>query len=218
MKKIILILLSLYTCLLSFQIFADDQKRHINNDLSFLSGSIDASQHIYYPGDSIDIRVTVKGDIGSSSGSDANLYLALIDTEGSISAIPVKGGIDSNGTKQIFLEDISSSVISPGTYQLALIATEAEGSPFFLQDWLNGFAGLLDLDAIVYSETMLDGDYDFDGEWDDDFDRDGFYGDDDSVYENHFRLEGRVYERDRDWEWDQDDEDDSYHHEEERDD
>jgi len=216
MKNLITACFAFSSLAMSAFTFADDDFYRLSNDLSYLDGSIDTAQHIYYPGDNIDIRVTMRGNTQVLADQMVDLYLGIMTTTGKFSLMPIKGAVDASGKRLISVQNISSAVLVEGTYQLALIATVPGGNPNNVEDWYNGFGGLLDEDAILYSETAIARDYDQDGEWDDDYDRDGFYGDDDDVYEHYYTSEGTHYERDRDWTWDDRDNDDDGYEDDDR--
>jgi len=196
-------LLTISTSLLiSTAALAGSDAYRLTNDVSFLDGDIVSLKHIYYPGDTIDIRVLMKGNTALLSDQNVDMYLAIIDAAGNTSYRAV-ADYQTQAERQVFrITDVSGSVISPGTYQIALIATRPGGNPAVVSDWYNGFAGLIDSDAMTYSETAIDQDFDGDGEWDDDYDRDGFSGDGDVAYQNYQDEQGdhyRGYEGDVDW-------------------
>lgn len=224
-----LLKLSACTCLLAISSIglADSDHYEITNDTSYIRGDIDTRQHIYYPGDTIDVRVTIGGNTQLLTEQQVDIYLSLLNSNGKLSAYPVKNYQDANARKVLFVENLDSSILAPGTYHVALVATNPGGNPANVEDWYNGFAGLLDGDAILYSETTITNDYDGDGEWDDDFDRDGFYGDDDDVFEHYYSSEGAYYDDSREPDWedgedgeldDQDENDDESESEESEDD
>jgi hypothetical protein len=195
---------------------SDDEYR-LTTDVSYISGDIETRQHVYYPGDILDIRVTLGGNTALVSSQGVDLYLGVFDPAGKAAFTRISD-YQGVGSKRLFyIQDISTSVISAGTYQLALIMTVPGGDPQIVGNWYNGIGGLLDNDAVTYSQTPVAHDYDRDGEWDDDYDRDGFYGDDDSEYrffaENHADDDPTSDPlRNRDWDdsdWNDDEDSDS---------
>lgn len=195
----------------SINTLADNDDYRLTNDNTYIKGDIDTRQHIYYPGDTIDVRVTIGGNTQLLNDQQVDIYLSVLNTNGKFSAYPVKNYQNANARKVLYVENLDNSILSPGTYQIALVATIPGGNPANVEDWYNGFAGLLDDDAILYSETSISNDYDGDGEWDDDYDRDGYYGDDDDVYEYYHGSEGIYYEETREPRWEiNDDDDDRY--------
>jgi hypothetical protein len=190
-----------------------DNNYHLTNDTSYLDGDIDSRQHIYYPGDTIDVRVTLNGDISLLASQSVDIYLSVLTPDGSPTFRKINNYESLSSQRLYFIENISNSVVTPGTYQMALIATKPGGDPSRIGDWYNGFAGLMEQEALMYSPTTITGDSDGDGYWDSDFDRDGFYGDDDQVYEYYFGSNGNFYRSSeyRDWsddDWGDDDDDD----------
>ncbi len=184
----------------------------LTNDVSYISGDIETRQHVYYPGDVLDIRVALGGNTALVSGQGVDLYLGVFDPAGKAAFTRITDYKTFNSKRLFYIQDISTSVISAGTYQLALIMTVPGGNPQLVSNWYNGIGGLLDNDAITYSQTPVARDTNRDGEWDDDYDRDGFYGDDDSearyFAENHADDDTVPDpQRNRDWEdsdWDND--------------
>jgi hypothetical protein len=130
----------------------------------------------------------------------------VLNSKGKLSAFPVKNYSNANARRVLYIENLNSSILAPGTYQIALVVTNPGGNPANVEDWYNCFAALLDDDAILYSETSISNDYDGDGERDDDYDRDGYYGDDD-VYEYYHGSEGVYYEETREPHWEINDDD-----------
>jgi hypothetical protein len=199
---------------------ADDDSNdeyRLTTDASYLSGDIETRQHVYYPGDILDIRVALGGNTALVSSQGVDLYLGVFDPAGKASFTRIADYQSITSKRLFYIQDISTSVISVGTYQLALIMTVPGGDPELVSNWYNGIGGLLDNDAVTYSQTPVAHDNDRDGEWDDDYDRDGFYGDDDSEYryfaENHADDDSISDPlRDRDWEdsdWNDDQDSDS---------
>lgn len=200
--KLLYALSGLMMACLSTLALADDSHYQISNDLSAISGSIDTKQHIYYPGDTIDVRVTIGGNTQLLADLQVDMYLGLFATAGKLMAVPISDPQASTTRKILFLQNLDSSVLTPGSYHLALIATVPGGNPANVEDWYNGFGGFLDEDAILFSETAVSRDFNGDGEWDDDYDRDGFYGDNDTVFEHYYTSEGMTYEDSKDMNWD----------------
>tara|TARA_B110000305_G_scaffold235617_1_gene295559 strand:+ start:418 stop:1107 length:690 start_codon:yes stop_codon:yes gene_type:complete len=222
MKTIYNILALISAVTFSGLVLADDDSYSITNDLSYLAGSIDTRQHIYYPGDTIDVRVSMGGNTALLADQLVDIYLGIFAPNGKLFMIPVKNYQVTDSQRLFFIENLTSAVIFPGTYHMALVATVPGGDPENIADWYNGFGGLLDEDALLYTETAVERDIDSDGEWDDDYDRDGFIGDDDDVYEHYYSIEGETFElsTDHDWEdddWNDDDEEDQEDEEDDND-
>lgn len=180
----------------------DDDSYNLTNDASYIGGKIETVKHIYYPGDTLDVRVSFKGDTALLSSQGVEAYVLAYDQGQTPSKIKIEDYSSFTSSRLFFLDTVSTASLAEGSYQLALILVRAGGDPSLTDDWYNGFAGLLDTDAVYSSSatTTVDGDDDRDGEWDDDNDSDGFYGDDHTDTSD-----------DRDWDdddWDDDDEND----------
>ncbi|NQV69776.1 MAG: hypothetical protein HQ498_07095 [Pseudohongiella sp.] len=186
---------------------------NLTNDASYISGKIETRQHIYYPGDTLDVRLSFGGDTALLVSQGVEAYVVAFDQSQTSSAIKIDDYSTFSTSRLFFLDTVSTEAVAEGSYQLALILVRTGGDPTHIDDWYNGFAGLLDTDAVYSSSTTLEGDVDQDGEWDGDKDRDGFYGDDDTVYEYYNDSQASpdadsadIYP-DRDWnddDWDSD--------------
>jgi hypothetical protein len=63
-----------------------------------------------------------------------------------------------------------------GDYQIALILTNPDENPLMIEDWYNGFQGLIATSKISFAVSESDEDIDHDGEVDDDSDVEGLDG------------------------------------------
>ena len=198
-------LMGLAVAALSSSIAYADNDYKLSNDLSYLSGNIESRHHIYYTGDTMDIRVTINENAELLTSQAIDLYIGVFDLDGNLSYSQVSNQAGASSTQLFYSENLSSALLAPGNYHLALIATKPGGDPGNVADWYNGFAGILDRDALYYTESNASGDFDRDGEWDDDYDRDGYQGDDDIAHEYYFNKEGKTMRSSQDREWDDDD-------------
>ena len=73
---------------------------------------------------------------------------------------------------------VDTTEIPAGTYQLALILTSPGGDPLILDQWFNGFLGLLHIRGLTLSDEAVPADADGDGMMDCDADIDGMTCDD----------------------------------------
>lgn len=180
--------------------FADnDDSYQLSNDTSYIRGKIETVKHIYYPGDTLDVRISFGGDTALLSSQGVEAYVVAYDQNQTSSVVKIDDYSSFTSSRMFYLDSVSTQTLAEGSYQLALILVRAGGNPSHTDDWYNGFAGLLDTDAVYSSSTAISGDNDLDGEWDGDDDRDGFYGDDTSDND-----------QDRDWnddDWDDDSDD-----------
>ena len=210
MQKSIKTLAALIAVCFSISSLADDDYE-LTSDTSYIDGELETRQHIYYPGDTLDVRVSFEGETELLASQGVDIYLVIQDSTQNSTVIAIDNYQDFASMRMFYLEDVSPQTLPEGVYQLALILTRPGGDPLSINDWYNGFAGLLDTDSIRSSESSLDNDFDQDGEYDDDYDRDGFHGDDDDEHE-YYELNAETDSSgDRDWDdddWDDDDDDD----------
>ena len=198
------------TAMACFSIFAlaDSDEPNLSSDASYIEGSLETRQHIYYPGDSLDVRVSLGGDTSLLVSQGVDVYIAILDGSQTPAFIQVEDYETFSSKRMFYLETVSTEVLPEGVYQLALILTNPGGDPANIADWYNGFAGMLDTDAIQSSADFIDEDFDRDGEWDDDYDKDGFHGDSDEEHQFFAENSETAPDSDRDWEdddWDNDD-------------
>ena len=189
-------------------IASDDDDYRLANDLSYIYGEIESRQHIYYVGDTVDIRVVIQGDKDLLQSQSVDIYLAIFSPGGGISFDRIMDYHSFESRRLFYAEDISDSLVQQGSYQVALIAVRDGGNPANLGDWYNGLGGFLGGEALYFASGPLTWDIDQDGFWDSDYDRDGFYGDDDDLYEHYYLDNGQFWNSRDPREWDDDDWDD----------
>ncbi|MDO8272969.1 MAG: hypothetical protein Q7U82_13810, partial [Gammaproteobacteria bacterium] len=151
----------------------NDDSYNLTNDASYLSGKIETVKHIYYPGDTLDVRISFGGDTALLSSQGVEAYVVAYDQRQTASKVKIDDYSTFTSSRLFFLDTVSTATLAEGSYQLALILVRAGGDPSDTDDWYNGFAGLLDTDAVYSSSATVGGDGDHDGEWDSDDDRDG---------------------------------------------
>lgn len=189
---------------------ADSDEPNLTSDASYIDGSLETRQHIYYPGDALDVRVSFTGDTSLLVSQGVDVYIAILNGNQSPTFLAVENYENFSSKRMFFLETVSAEVLPEGVYQLGLILTNPGGDPANIADWYNGFGGLLDIDAIQSSTNFIDEDFDRDGEWDDDYDKDGFHGDSDEEHRFFTENSETALDSDRDWDdddWDSDDSD-----------
>lgn len=190
---------------------SDDEAYRLGNDLRYIHGEIESRQHIYYPGDTVDIRIVIQGDKELLQSRSVEIFLAVLSPDGGVSFDRIMDYQSFESRRLFYAEDISGSLVQPGSYQVALIAVRGGGNPANIGDWYNGLGGMLEGEALYFANGPLSWDLDQDGFWDTDYDRDGFYGDDDDLYERYY-LDNGLYWGSRDpRDWDDDDWDDDRH-------
>ena len=112
------------------------------------------------------------GEEGSSTESpQAGDSLALeedppADEPGSMGdaiVLPVSDEASTEITKLFEIPEVDLSGIDAGTYQLGLILTIPGGDPLVVNDWYNGFLGLVDIVGLTVSAEAVESDEDGDG-------------------------------------------------------
>lgn len=201
MSRLFILVVFFYSALVS----ADDN--YLTNDISNTTGNIDTKRHVYYPGDSIDIRISLK-DAVYLSNQGAELYLIIYEPNGYVSYQRIENYGNDNSKRVAFIESYTSNQFSEGVYQIGLLALNPGGNPNMLSDWYNGLSGLMDKVAILISSTPVNQDGDRDGYFDNDFDDDGYLGDDESLSKSYYQNNGMIYKSEKYREWGDDDWDD----------
>ncbi len=191
-------------------IASSDDDYRLGNDLGYIHGSIESRQHIYYAGDTVDIRIIIRGDKEFLQSRSVGIYLAIFSPDGGVSFDRITDYQSFNSRRLFYAEDISDELVLPGSYQVALVAVRKDGNPANLGDWYNGLGGLLGGEALYFADGPVSWDINRDGFWDTDYDRDGFYGDDDDIYEDYYLGSGQYWGLRDPRDWDDDDWDDDY--------
>ena len=190
---------------------SDDDHYRLGNDLGYIHGEIESRQHIYYVGDTVDIRIVIRGDKDLLQSRSVEIFLAIFSPNGGVSFDKITDYHTFSSRRLFYAEDISHSLVLPGSYQVALIAVRNGGNPANLGDWYNGLGGILGGEALYFASGPLAWDLDRDGFWDTDYDRDGFYGDDDDLYERYYLDNGQYWNSRDPRDWDDDDWDDDHY-------
>lgn len=141
------------------------------------SGLIVPNRHVYYPGDTLQVRVVYPRSLTAIWSGDAESHI-VINVPGDASfSVPLTTDTPDSVVSLVELTDLDTSVLSPGDYQLGLVLTNPGGDPLNLGDWYQGFRGLLSIERVRFSDVAPGedpDDLDGDGELDDDADGDGF--------------------------------------------
>ncbi len=136
------------------------------------SGLIQLDQHIYYPGDTITVSVTIPSSVDGYWSGGAEAHLVVFMPDGSLMSVPIE--VASPTTNQ-GIATLDTTDLPAGDYQLAFVLTIEGGDPTLLSDWYDGFAALISTQRARISEDPTDpADDDGDGEFDDDGDGDGY--------------------------------------------
>lgn len=163
----------------------NQHRNRIRNGRSDFHGKLKTRQHIYYPGDTLDIRVKFSRGHDLLADGEADAWIVIFTPDNDVISVSVGSDIGSASRKFFSIEYEDTSTLVAGQYQLALILTIPGGDPGNVSDWFNGFSGLLDVEYIRISEEFLAGDSNLDGEWDEDLDGDGAYGEEEDEDEEH---------------------------------
>lgn len=140
-------------------------------------GLVSLNRHIYYVGDTIQIRVVYPRSLSAIWNGTAEGHVVMYIPGGQAITVPLPAQTPDSPVSLIELADLDTSVLTPGDYQLALVLTNPGGNPLNISDWYNGFRGLLSIERLRFSATATSSDADGDGEFDNDTDSDGFVED-----------------------------------------
>ncbi|GAB6039479.1 hypothetical protein [Endothiovibrio diazotrophicus] len=143
-------------------------------------GLIVPSRHVYYPGDTLQVRVVYPSSLTAIWNGEAESYIVIHVPGGAAIPVPLTSDIPDSVVSLVELTDLDTSQLTPGDYQLGLVLTVPGGDPLNIDDWYQGFRGLLSVERVRFSETTDPADADGDGEFDNDSDGDGF-GDDEAL-------------------------------------
>ena len=106
---------------------------NLTNDASYISGKIETRQHIYYPGDTLDVRLSFGGDTALLVSQGVEAYVVAFDQNQTSSAIKTDDYSTFASSRLFFLDTVSTE--AEGSYQLALILVRAGGDPTHIDDW-----------------------------------------------------------------------------------
>lgn len=201
-------LIAVLASLISVSAFADDDYFKLKSDTSYLDAEIESNKSVFYSGNSLDVRVVLKGDTTTMAANAVELYLSIVDPSGYTSFERIQDYQTFNSRRLVNIPSIVASTDAVGSYQLAIIAVKPGGNPALVTDWFNGYSGLLDQESLYLGTGAVTNDNDGDGFWDNDYDRDGYYGDDDTLYENYYNSSGTLYSSSSSHDWNDDDWDD----------
>lgn len=144
------------------------------------AGGILPGKHVYYPGDTLTLRVVFPRSLKALWQGDAEAHAVVYVPGGTAIAAALPVGVPDKPYNMLVMEDLDTSSLEPGTYQIAMILTKPEGDPLSLDDWYGGFRGLVNVSRVKFSESADAEDTNSDGEVDGDADGDGYNDDPDS--------------------------------------
>jgi len=180
----------------------------LTNDVSYLKSEIDTNKQVYYPGDTIDIRITFEDGVAVLQDQLVDVYLAILAPNGDQEFSRLEDYASDVSRRIAYIENISTSNLIEGVYQLGVVATVPGGDPANISDWYNGFTALMDNEAVLFSTGESDLDLDGDGYIDEDYDGDGYTGDDEDLEKSYYDETSNKYKSSEHRQWDDDDWDD----------
>ena len=135
-----------------------------------LKDLIKPNKYVYYSGDIIKIELQIPCSL-KALASKVDAYILVYTPEKEL--IPTL--IDLSADKPYkFLEMPYLEVLAKGDYYLAFLLTQVGGNPFNVNEWYQGFNGVLSFIRIKIAQKTDEEDKDNDGMIDGDFDGDGF--------------------------------------------
>ena len=159
------------------------------------SGLIKTNHHVYYcDDDNLSISVVLPHSLKAYWEGDADAYL-VIQIPGDASsddvatkfpflkldpppAHPTPEGLEEHQQHIIQDFDLTDSDFPcedlEGDYQIALILTKPKLSPLMIENWYNGFQGLVAVSRISFAVEQSDEDADRNGKVDHDYNGDGY--------------------------------------------
>jgi hypothetical protein len=158
---------------------SEENKSRVQNGKGAIQGNLETSQHIYYVGDALDIKVQFARGADLLAKGEADAHIVIFSFDGTVSSVPVPADVGTSSRKFFPIKSIDIATLPAGQYQLALVLTKPKGDPKLVSNWYSGFRALMDSEAIYISATCVSGDANKDGEWDDDSDGDGIVGEED---------------------------------------
>jgi hypothetical protein len=148
----------------------------VQNGRTAIKGNIWTSQHVYYVGDELFIRLDFPRGYDLIASGAVDAHVVVFTLAGGVFDLPVPANWAASPRKFFRIPHIDIDEMPEGQYQLGLVLTVHGGDAKNLDDWYGGFRALLDSEAIYMASTPIDTDADIDGEHDDDTDRDGING------------------------------------------
>lgn len=137
------------------------------------------SKHVYYPGDTLQIRVVIPRSLKGVWNGEAEAHLVVYAPAGENGETTVLSApliLETPDKPQMMIEvkDLDTSKLLPGEYQLGLVLTIPEGDPLALADWYEGLKGLIGVARVKFSAGPDEEDPDGDGTVEGDEDGDGY--------------------------------------------
>lgn len=163
----------------------------VQNGRTAVKGNLWTSQHVYYVGDELLIRLEFPRGYDLIASGMVEAHVVAFARGGSVFDIPIPADWGAAPRKLFYLGTIDIDELPEGQYQLGLVLTKPGGNAKNLDNWYGGFRAILDMEAIYVAATPIDSDDDIDGEHDDDTDRDGINGEEaDEIDDDVVRKSG----------------------------
>ena len=122
-------LIGVLAALISVSAFADDDYFKLKSDTSYLDAEIESNKSVFYSGNSLDVRVVLKGDTTTMAANAVELYLSIVDPSGYTSFERIQDYQTFNSRRLVNIPSIVASTDAAGSYQLAIIAVKPATSP-----------------------------------------------------------------------------------------
>lgn len=134
-------------------------------------GLLRLNQHVYYAGDTLQVRVVYPRSLQAIWSGDARGHLVVYVPTGAPVTVPLPATVPNQPIQVLDLTNLDTSQFAEGNYQIALVLTAPEGDPLKLGDWYAGFRGLLSVEQFKIRasattptpNTEVEGDTDGDG-------------------------------------------------------
>jgi hypothetical protein len=146
------------------------------NGRTAIKGNIWTSQHVYYVGDELYMRLAFPRGYDLIASGAVDAHIVIFARGGTIFDMRTPADWGAAPRKLFHIANIDIDELPEGQYQVGLVLTVHGGNPRQLEDWYGGFRALLDSEAIYVAATPIASDADIDGEHDNDTDRDGING------------------------------------------
>ena len=109
-------------------------------------GLLKLNQHVYYAGDTLQVRVVYPRSLQAIWSGDARGHLVVYVPTGAPVTVPLPATVPNQPIQVLDLTNLDTSQFAEGNYQIALVLTAPEGDPLKLGDWYAGFRGLLSVE------------------------------------------------------------------------
>ena len=152
-------------------------------ELSFFQGNPSCSnnfivpnKYVYYKGDTMELALSLPYFLTDFIADQTQTYLLIAPPEGDMIEEPVFVDAGKTWYNLHEIKELDTSQYALGDYQLGLVLTKPSGNPVNVNDWYQGFNGLISTTRLkILPEYQPESeDSDNDGIIDGDLDKDGF--------------------------------------------